>query len=89
MPPPGSAHADRHRKAHGPSRLSGPLAGVFIILGGVFGYLLYRLIRWGQASEGSAHAVTVSAADVLLLGAGAVGCWVIAGVLLRWGRSSR
>lgn len=89
MQSPDAANERGLTKRSGPSRWSGPLAFVFLILGVVFALLLYQLLRWAHASQGSADAVTITSADILLLGGGAIACWVIAVFLLRWRRKQR
>lgn len=77
------------RHAPSPRPWVGTIAVVFILIGAVLAYLLYRLAAFARASEGSAAEITVNAADVLLLGGGALLCWVIAGFLFRWRRRER
>lgn len=75
-----------------PSRLVTPrpwasgVAFVFLVVGGVLAYLLYRLNRLAKASQGSAHEVVLTGADMWLLGGGAAICWLVAAVLLWWQR---
>ncbi len=62
------------------------IAFALILAGAVFAYLLYRLHRFAKASEGSVNEITLTGADMILLGGGALASWIIAGVLLRWQR---
>jgi len=77
------------RHAPSPRPWVGTIAVVFILIGAVLAYLLYRLSAFARASQGSAVEVTVAGADMVLLGGGALLCWVIAAFLFRWRRRQR
>lgn len=85
MIPPQPGAVD-HGKRKGPHGWSGPLAGIFLILGVIFAYLLYRVISWARISAGSAAEVPVSAGEIILLGGGSLACFAITIILLRWRR---
>lgn len=72
-----------------PRPWAGPVAIILILTGGVFAFLLYRLSEVASASAGGSYEVPITAADVLLLGGGALSCWAAAAVLLIWRRRSR
>ncbi len=75
-----------HSKRQGPQGWSGPLAALFIILGLVFAFLLYRVYSFARASSGSSAEITLTPGDILLLGGGSLACFAIAATLIIWRR---